>query len=139
MSAVRQLAKSKELAIETAVKEALANAIKHGCCGDSTKFVQCSVGVEDDHSVSIVVSDPGPGFDTRAASRPLSRVSAFCIRIMAAASVLIRHLMDEVRFKRGGAGSWYPQPLLSSCRLRSGSPFGVRRLIYLHVYAEIKG
>ena len=31
MTAVRQLAKSKELAIETALREALANAIKHGC------------------------------------------------------------------------------------------------------------
>ena len=63
MTAVRQQASAKELEIETALREALANGIKHGCLSDPTKFVQCSVVFEDDHSVFIVVSDPGPGFD----------------------------------------------------------------------------
>ena len=33
--------------IELALQEALANAIRHGCQGDPTKFVQCCVTYED--------------------------------------------------------------------------------------------
>ena len=101
MIAVRQHAKSKELAIETALREALANAIKHGCCGDSTKFVQCSVVFEDDHSVLIVVSDPGPGFDPGLLPDPTE--DEHLHKNHGRGIYLIRHLMDEVRFKRGGA------------------------------------
>ena len=36
-----------EFEIELALQEALANAIRHGCQGDPTKFIQCCVTYED--------------------------------------------------------------------------------------------
>ncbi len=101
MTAVRKQAAAKELEIETALREALANAIKHGCLGDPTKFVQCSVVFEDDHSVLIVVSDPGPGFNAKGLPDPTEGEHLY--ENHGRGIYLINHLMDEVRFKRGGA------------------------------------
>jgi serine/threonine-protein kinase RsbW len=101
MTAVRQQAAAKELEIETALREALANAIKHGCLGDPTKFVQCSVVFEDNHSVLIVVSDPGPGFNAKGLPDPTEGEHLY--ENHGRGIYLINHLMDEVRFKRGGA------------------------------------
>jgi len=101
MTAVRQQPTAKELEIETALREALANAIKHGCLGDPTKFVQCSVVFEDDHSVLIVVSDPGPGFNAKRLPDPTKGKHLY--ENHGRGIYLINHLMDEVRFERGGA------------------------------------
>jgi serine/threonine-protein kinase RsbW len=101
MAAVRQQAKSKEMAIETALREALANAVKHGCSGDPSKLVQCSVVFEDDHSVLIVVSDPGPGFNLKRLADPTEGEHLY--ESHGRGIYLIHHLMDEVRFERGGA------------------------------------
>jgi serine/threonine-protein kinase RsbW len=101
MTAVRQRAATKELEIETALREALANAIKHGCSSDPTKFVQCSVVFEDDSSVLIVVRDPGPGFDAKQLPDPTEGEHLY--ENHGRGIYLISHLMDEVRFRRGGA------------------------------------
>jgi serine/threonine-protein kinase RsbW len=101
MEAVRRHAIKKELAIETALREALANAVKHGCCGDPSKYVQCSVIFEDDHSVLIVVSDPGPGFNPKRLPDPTEGQHLYDTH--GRGIYLINHLMDEVLFKRGGA------------------------------------
>lgn len=101
MAVVRQQAKAKELEIETALTEALANAIKHGCSGDPTKFVQCSVIFEHDHSVLIVVSDPGQGFNPKVLPDPTEGEHLY--ENHGRGIYLINHLMDEVQFKRGGA------------------------------------
>ena len=101
MAVVRRQAKSKELEIETALREALANAIKHGCSGDPTKFVQCTVVFEDDRSVLIVVSDPGPGFKPRQLPDPTQAEHLY--ENHGRGIYLINHMMDEVLFKRGGA------------------------------------
>lgn len=101
MTAVRSHAKSKELEIETALREALANAIKHGCSGDPTKYVQCSVVFEDSRSVLIVVSDPGPGFNPGLLADPTEGEHLY--ENHGRGIYLINHLMDEVQFKRGGA------------------------------------
>ncbi len=100
MTAVRQRATAREMEIETALREALANAIKHGCSGDPTKFVQCSVVFEEDRRVLIVVRDPGPGFDSR--SLPDPTVGAPLYKNHGRGIYLINNLMDEVQFKRGG-------------------------------------
>jgi serine/threonine-protein kinase RsbW len=50
-------------AVQVALTEAVANAIRHGCRGDITKRVQCSVGCGESDEVVIVVRDPGDGFD----------------------------------------------------------------------------
>jgi len=101
MTAVRSHATPKELEIETALREALANAVKHGCSGDPTKFVQCSVVFEEDRSVLIVVRDPGPGFDPVRLPDPTQGEHLY--ENHGRGIYLINHLMDEVRFERGGA------------------------------------
>ena len=42
-----ECAAGKEFEIETALREALANAIVHGCKNDPTKKVQCCVGCDE--------------------------------------------------------------------------------------------
>ena len=53
----------KEFEIETALREALANAIRHGCRNDETKSVEVCVACDETRGMLIVVRDPGPGFD----------------------------------------------------------------------------
>jgi serine/threonine-protein kinase RsbW len=101
MAVVRQHAKSKELAIETALREALTNAVRHGCSGDPTKFVQCSVVFENDNTILIVVSDPGCGFNPKRLPDPTEDEHLY--RNHGRGIYLIYQLMDEVCFKRGGA------------------------------------
>jgi serine/threonine-protein kinase RsbW len=101
MAIVRQHANAKELEIETALREALANAVKHGCSGDPSKFVQCTVVFEEDRSVLIVVSDPGPGFNAKSVPDPTKREHLY--ENHGRGIYLINHMMDEVLFKRGGA------------------------------------
>ena len=52
-----------EFAIETALREALANAILHGCRNDAAQLVECSVSYGARGEIRMVVRDPGPGFD----------------------------------------------------------------------------
>jgi serine/threonine-protein kinase RsbW len=101
MTAVRQQASTREMEIETALREALANAIKHGCSADPSKFVQCSVVFENNRSVLIVVRDPGPGFNSKNLPDPTE--GAHLYENHGRGIFLINHLMDEVQFKRGGA------------------------------------
>ena len=101
MTVVRRQAGAKELEIETALREALANAIKHGCHGDPSKFVQCQVVFEDDHSVLVVVRDPGAGFDPKSVPDPTEEEHIY--ENHGRGIYLIRRLMDEVRFRRRGA------------------------------------
>jgi serine/threonine-protein kinase RsbW len=101
MTVVRQQPTAKEMEIETALREALANAIRHGCLGDPSKFVQCSVVFESDHSVLIVVSDPGPGFNPKRLPDPTEGEHLY--ENHGRGIYLISHLMDEVHFKRRGA------------------------------------
>ena len=56
-----------EIDIMIALQEALANAVLHGCHNDSTKTVRLSVTV-DSSAITIVIQDPGEGFETAMAS-----------------------------------------------------------------------
>ena len=101
MTAVRKQVTAKELEIETALREALSNAIRHGCSGDPTKLVQCSVVFEAEQSVLIVVRDPGPGFNPKPLPNPLEGANLY--KNHGRGIYLINQLMDEVHFERGGA------------------------------------
>lgn len=101
LAVVRETGIGKELEIETALREAVANAIKHGCCSDPSKFVQCCVAFEKEGSVLIVVSDPGPGFDPELLPDPTTGEHLF--ENHGRGIFLINRLMDEVQFKRNGA------------------------------------
>jgi anti-sigma regulatory factor (Ser/Thr protein kinase) len=89
-----------EFEIELALQEALANAIRHGCQGDPTKFIRCFVTYEDAGDVLIVVRDPGPGFEVAAVPNPLEGTNV--LKESGRGIFLINQLMDEVRFADGG-------------------------------------
>ena len=89
-----------EFEIELALQEALANAIRHGCQGDPTKFVQCCVTYEDAGNVLVVVRDPGPGFDVNRVPNPLEGSNV--LKGNGRGIFLINQLMDDVRFADGG-------------------------------------
>jgi serine/threonine-protein kinase RsbW len=102
MGLVKQMgcAAGREIEVETALREALANAVRHGCAGDASKTVQCSVSCDRDRGMLIVVRDPGPGFDPSQIPSPISGQHLFSSH--GRGIYLINQLMDEVRFERGG-------------------------------------
>jgi len=94
----------KEFEIETAVRESLANAIVHGCKQDPNRIVNISVGCDEGRGMIIVVRDPGPGFDPSKLPNPLEGERLFSES--GRGIFLINRLMDEVRFRKGGAEIW---------------------------------
>jgi serine/threonine-protein kinase RsbW len=90
----------KEFEVETAVRESLANAIRHGCGDDSSKRVECCVACDESRGMLIVVRDPGPGFDPAAIASPIVGENIYSTH--GRGIYLINQLMDEVRFERGG-------------------------------------
>jgi anti-sigma regulatory factor (Ser/Thr protein kinase) len=90
----------REFEIELALQEALANAVRHGCGGDATKFVGCTVSYREAGDVRTVVRDPGPGFDLRDVPNPLEGANP--LKPSGRGIFLMNQLMDEVRFADGG-------------------------------------
>jgi anti-sigma regulatory factor (Ser/Thr protein kinase) len=88
------------MAIELALQEAVANAIRHGCRGDATKQLQCSVNIDDTGEVMITVRDPGPGFDPLSVADPLAPENV--LKPSGRGIFLINGLMDDVEFADGG-------------------------------------
>jgi anti-sigma regulatory factor (Ser/Thr protein kinase) len=88
------------MAVELALQEAVANAIRHGCCGDANKQLQCSVSFGEAGEIVIVVRDPGSGFDPSRVANPLD--PANLLKSSGRGIFLINGLMDEVQFADGG-------------------------------------
>ncbi len=93
-------AKGKEFEIETALREALANAIIHGCGSDPSRRVQCCVACDMERGMLIVVRDPGAGFDPAQVPSPILGENVFSEH--GRGIYLINQLMDEVHFTKGG-------------------------------------
>lgn len=91
---------TKVMEVELALQEALANAIRHGCKGDSSRQVQCCVAIDDEGEVMMVIRDPGTGFDTGTVADPLAPENM--LKPSGRGIFLINQLMDEVDFKDGG-------------------------------------
>ena len=94
-------ADGSELEIETAVREAIANAVVHGNQGDPHKRVDVTCRCNSDGQVLITVRDEGRGFQTDEFPDPTSpenRLSTHGRGIY-----LIRMFMDEVSFENGGS------------------------------------
>jgi anti-sigma regulatory factor (Ser/Thr protein kinase) len=89
------------MAVELALQEAVANAIRHGCGNDATKSVQCCVTFDDRGEILIVVRDPGTGFDPGAIPDPLAPANQ--LKSSGRGIFLINNLMDEVGFAAGGS------------------------------------
>lgn len=94
-------AEGNEFQIELALREALANAIVHGCKNDTSKKVECCVACTESSDVVILVRDPGEGFIPNAVPNPLA---ADKLRSTHGRGIyLINQLMDEVSFERNGS------------------------------------
>jgi serine/threonine-protein kinase RsbW len=91
----------KEFEIEMALREALANAIVHGCKADPNKKIECCVTGGKDRGILIVVRDPGEGFDLSKLPSPTDEQNVFADH--GRGIYLINTLMDEVQYKRNGA------------------------------------
>lgn len=96
----RNLVGEKGFEIEMALREALANAVLHGCKSDPQKRVECTVACEDGGGVLIIVRDPGKGFDPLSVQSPL--VAENILADHGRGIFLMNMLMDEVRWERGG-------------------------------------
>jgi len=85
--------------IEIALREALANAVIHGNHEDTGKhvYVGCHVGTDE---LSVMIRDEGQGFDFSEVPDPTSPDN---IKSSHGRGIyLMKTLMDEVRFERGG-------------------------------------
>ncbi len=93
-------AEGKEYEVETALREALANAIVHGCGGDPDKVVQCCVACDQNRGLLLIVRDPGRGFDLADLPNPV--VGQNLLAEHGRGIYLINLLMDDVQITRGG-------------------------------------
>jgi anti-sigma regulatory factor (Ser/Thr protein kinase) len=91
---------SDVMAVELALQEAVANAIRHGCQSDPSQQLQCSVSIGESGEVVITVRDRGAGFDPSQVPNPLD--PANLLKSSGRGIFLINGLMDEVRFADGG-------------------------------------
>ena len=90
-----------EFQVELALREALANAVVHGCNNDPSKKVECCVACTESSDIVIVVRDPGEGFTLNAVPNPLAAENLHSTH--GRGIYLINQLMDEVSFERNGA------------------------------------
>ncbi|MGA2904986.1 MAG: ATP-binding protein [Candidatus Korobacteraceae bacterium] len=90
----------EEIDIMIALQEGLANAVLHGCQNDPSKIIRCSVDVTP-QAITIVIKDPGQGFDTSAATD--SADDGTNLTQHGRGICLMRSLMDEVSYRHGGS------------------------------------
>jgi serine/threonine-protein kinase RsbW len=93
-------AAGKEHQVETALFEALANAIVHGAGNDASKKVECCVACDESRGMLIVIRDPGEGFDPKSIPNPVKGQNIFSAH--GRGIFLINQLVDDVHFEKGG-------------------------------------
>jgi serine/threonine-protein kinase RsbW len=84
-----------------ALREALANAIKHGNGQDMAKRVHLEMDVKD-HTLRIRIRDEGTGFDPADVVDPLAPENRF--KTSGRGIFYMKTFMDEVRFSRVDGG-----------------------------------
>lgn len=84
-----------------ALREALANAIKHGNAQDLDKRVHLEMDVTD-HTLTICIQDEGAGFDPEAIVDPLAPENRF--KTSGRGIFYMKTFMDEVRFRQMDGG-----------------------------------
>jgi serine/threonine-protein kinase RsbW len=90
----------QEVAVEMALREALANAIVHGNHEDLRKKVRVCCACDAKRGMLIVVKDQGEGFDPSKIPSPLAGRSILSEH--GRGIYLINLLMDEVQFRKHG-------------------------------------
>jgi serine/threonine-protein kinase RsbW len=83
----------------TALHEALTNAIRHGNQMDENKNVTVQVEL-DQHQAVFTITDEGNGFDPSSVCDPTEEENL--LRNCGRGLLLIRHLMDEVKYNERG-------------------------------------
>lgn len=115
-----KLLEGHELSDETrhwilmALREALANAIKHGNAQDRSKRVHLEMDVRD-HVLKIRIRDEGEGFDPEKVDDPLAPENRF--KTSGRGIFYMKTFMDEVRFQKADGGG---MELFLSKNLASG-------------------
>jgi serine/threonine-protein kinase RsbW len=99
-----ECAQGNEFEVEVALLEALANAVRHGCRNDASKFIEVCVACEIDRGMLIIVRDPGTGFDPGEIPSPVHGENVFSDH--GRGIFLINELMDDVEYKSGGTEIW---------------------------------
>jgi serine/threonine-protein kinase RsbW len=84
-----------------ALREALANAIKHGNGQDRAKRVHLEMDVKD-RVLRIRIRDEGQGFDPEKVDDPLAPENRF--KTSGRGIFYMKTFMDEVRFRRSDGG-----------------------------------
>lgn len=85
-----------------ALREALANAIKHGNQLNPDRRVHLEIRVDAPRELVLVVEDEGAGFDPASVSDPTDPNNL--LRSSGRGVYYMRHFMDEVRFLSGAGG-----------------------------------
>ena len=96
----RGVADEQAIDIMVALQEALVNAVLHGCKNDPSQVIRCSVEVDSD-AVTIVIRDPGEGFESAAVTD--SSDDGVNLTNHGRGIFLMRGLMDEVGYSHGGS------------------------------------
>ena len=98
MEVARQMqsAQGRELEIDLAVREALANAIIHGCKNDATKSIQCSVACDQGGEILLVIRDPGGNLNRSSVGDPTKGENILADH--GRGLYLIDELMDDVEY-----------------------------------------
>ena len=95
-----QCVPGNEADVEISLREALANSVVHGNHEDPRKQVYIDCRCVPDEEVSIVVRDEGSGFSSTELPNP---TAAEQLQSMHGRGIyLMKSLMDEVHFERGG-------------------------------------
>ena len=86
-----------------AVREGVANAIKHGNRQDPDKEVEVELAIEDDHAV-IRIEDSGEGFDLNQVEDPLAPENL--LKPNGRGIFYMKSFMDEIKYsQRPGGGT----------------------------------
>lgn len=89
--------------VDVAVREAVANAIKHGNALDPVKQVQVDVAIADGDVVVIRVLDQGAGFDPSRLEDPLAPQNL--LKPNGRGIFYMKSFMDEIHYSPGPDGS----------------------------------
>jgi anti-sigma regulatory factor (Ser/Thr protein kinase) len=98
--------------IESAVGEALANAVEHGRRPHGTLHVQASLNGAD---LEVSVTDDGPGF----APGPIRPKHPVTLAPRGYGLFIIQSVMDDVEFRDGGRTVWFRKRILDAPAERS--------------------
>lgn len=95
-----ECARDSEFEVELALREALANAIVHGCKEDRSSEIEVLLACDKTRGMLVIIRDPGPGFDPNSIPSPVQGENIYSSG--GRGVYLINQLMDEVHYQKGG-------------------------------------